>query len=87
MEHGEEKTQWHDKVAGYIRKKDVYAFHKRYGYGQRSLVEAQISRIKRCIGSILLTRKIGSQEREDVIIAIILNRWNSFGRPVSFRNG
>jgi hypothetical protein len=65
----------------------LYAFHKKYGYGQRSLVESQISRIKRCIGSTLLTRKIGSQEREGVIIANILNRWNSFGRPVSFNNG
>jgi hypothetical protein len=87
VEHGEEKTQWHDKVVGYIREKGIYAFHKKYGYGQRSLVEAQISRIKRCIGSTLLTRKIGSQEREGVIIANILNRWNSFGRPVSLKNG
>ncbi|MGF6408638.1 transposase [Paraburkholderia sp. MM5477-R1] len=87
VEHGEEKTQWHDEVVGYIREKGIYAFHKKYDYGQRSLVEAQISRIKRCIGPTLLTRKIGSQEREGVIIANILNRWNSFGRPVSFKNG
>ncbi|RKE37976.1 DDE family transposase [Paraburkholderia sp. BL23I1N1] len=85
--HGEEQTQWHDKVVGYIREKGIYAFHKKYGYGQRSLVEAQISRIKRCIGSTLLTRKIGSQESESAIIANILNLWNSFGRPVSFKNG
>jgi hypothetical protein len=84
--HGEEQTQWHDKGVRYIKEKGIYAFHKKYGYGQRSLVEAQISRIKRCIGSTLLTRKIESQEREGVIIANILNLWNSFGRPVSFRN-
>jgi hypothetical protein len=84
--HGEEQTQWHDKVVGYIKEKGIYAFHKKYGYGKRSLVEAQISRIKRCIGSTLLTRKIASQESEGVIIANILNLWNSFGRPVSFKN-
>jgi hypothetical protein len=87
VEHGEEQTQWHDKVVGYIKEKGIYAFHKKYGYGKRSLVEAQISRIKRCIGSTLLTRKIDSQEREGVIIANILNRWNSFGRPVAIKNG
>ncbi len=47
----------------------IYAFHKKYGYGVRSRVEAQISGIKRCIGATLLTRKIASQEREGVIIA------------------
>jgi hypothetical protein len=87
VEHGEAQTHWHDNVVGYIREKGIYAFHKKYGYGQRSLVEAQISRVKRCIGSTLLTRKIGSQEREGVIIANILNLWNSFGRPVSLKNG
>ncbi len=85
--HGEEQTQWHDKIVGYIKEKgSVYAFHKKYGYGLRSLVEAQISRIKRCIGSTLLTQKIASQEREGVIIANIINLWNSFGRPVSVKN-
>ena len=74
-------------VLDYIKDKgSVYAFHKKYGYGQRSLVEAQISRIKRCIGSTLLTQKIESQEREGVIIANIINLWNSFGRPVSVKN-
>src|SRR5260370_42640547 len=85
--HGEEQTQWHDKIVGYIKEKgSVYAFHKKYGYGLRSLVEAQISRIKRCIGSTLLTQKIASQEREGVIIANIINLWNSFGRPVTCKN-
>lgn len=85
--HGKENTTWHDKIVQYIKDKgSVYAFHKKYGYGQRSLVEAQISRIKRCIGSTLLTQKIESQEREGVIIANIINLWNSFGRPVSVKN-
>lgn len=84
--HGKENTAWHDKIVQYIKDKgSVYAFHKKYGYGQRSLVEAQISRIKRCIGSTLLTQKIASQEREGVIIANIINLWNSFGRPVSVK--
>jgi hypothetical protein len=84
--HGEESTTWHDKIVQYIKEKgSVYAFHKKYGYSQRSPVEAQISRIKRCIGSILLTKKIASQECEGVIIANIINLWNSFGRPVSVK--
>jgi hypothetical protein len=40
-------------------------------YGR--LIEAQILRIKRCLGATLLTRKIASQEREGVIIANIIN--------------
>ncbi|WP_240975353.1 transposase [Paraburkholderia aromaticivorans] len=55
-------------------------------YGLRSLVEAQISRIKRYTGAKLLTQKLESQEREGVVIANIINLWNSFGRPVSFKN-
>jgi hypothetical protein len=50
------------------------------------LVEAQISRIKRCIGSKLLTQKLESQAREGVVIANIINLWNSFGRPVAVKN-
>ncbi|NRO99741.1 transposase [Paraburkholderia sp. NMBU_R16] len=64
----------------------MHAFRNKYGYGQRALVEAQISRIKRCIGARLLTRKIESQQREGVIIANVLNLWNSFGRPVCVKN-
>ncbi|WP_216674902.1 transposase [Paraburkholderia elongata] len=52
----------------------------------RSRVEAQISRIKRCIGATLLTQKIASQEREGVIIANLINLWNAFGKPVSVKN-
>ena len=85
--HGKNDTTWHDQIVQYIKDKgSVYAFHKRYGYGQRSLVESQISRIKRCIGSTLLTQKIESQQSEGVIIANIINLWNSFGRPISVKN-
>jgi hypothetical protein len=52
----------------------------------RARVEAQISRIKRCIGSTLLTQKIASQESEGVVIANIINLWNAFGRPVCVKN-
>jgi len=85
--HGKNDTTWHDHIVQYIKDKgSVYAFHKKYGYGQRSRVESQISRIKRCIGSTLLTQKIESQQSEGVIIANIINLWNSFGRPISVKN-
>jgi hypothetical protein len=85
--HAHENTGLHDRTVQYIKNKgSVYAFHKKYGYGLRSLVEAQISRIKRCIGAKLLTQKLESQKREGVVIADIINLWNSFGRPVSVRN-
>lgn len=72
---GKEDSQWHDKIVEYIKDKGtVYAFHKKYGYGMRSLVEAQISRIKRCIGSSLKTQKIDSQKREGFIIGSIINK-------------
>lgn len=85
--HGSEDTGWHDHVVGYIKEKGIYAFHEKYGYGLRALVEAQISRVKRCVGERLLTQKIASQENEGVVIANIINLWNSFGRPVSVKNG
>ncbi|MGF6971796.1 hypothetical protein QFZ94_000223 [Paraburkholderia sp. JPY465] len=52
----------------------------------RSLVEAQISRIKRCIGERLLTQELASQEGEGIIIANLLNRWNAFGKRVCVKN-
>jgi hypothetical protein len=55
-------------------------FIKTVGYGLRALIEAQISRIKRCIGSSLKTQRLESQEREGKIIANILNQWNAFGK-------
>lgn len=84
--HRTNATKWHDQIVLYIKDKGiVYAFHKKYGYGQRSLVEAQISRIKRCIGSSLLTHKIDSQKHEGTIIANIINKWNSFGKCVAVK--
>ncbi|WP_429443111.1 transposase [Paraburkholderia youngii] len=44
--HGEKRTRRHDQIVRYIEDKGIYAFYKKYGYGVRSLVEAQISRIK-----------------------------------------
>jgi hypothetical protein len=86
--HGTNATKWHDHIVQYIKDKGtVYAFHKKYGYGQRSLVEAQISLIKRCIGSSLLTQKIDSQKHEGTIIANIINKWNSFGKCVAVKVG
>ena len=85
--HGEEQTQWHDTIVGYIKEKGIYAFHNKYGYGLRSLVEAQISRIKRCVGERLLTQKIASQENKGVVIGNLINLWNSFGRCVCVKNG
>ncbi|WP_231748183.1 hypothetical protein [Burkholderia sp. ABCPW 14] len=84
--HGDEQTRWHDQVVQFIQDKGRYAFHEKYGYGLRSRGEAQISRIKRCIGATLLTQKIESQEREGVIMANIINPWSSFGRPVCVKN-
>ncbi|WP_244145426.1 transposase [Paraburkholderia mimosarum] len=82
--HGEERTRRHDQIVRYIEDKGIYAFHKKYGYGVRSLVEAQISRIKRCIGERLLTQELASQEGD--IIANLLNRWNAFGKPICVKN-
>ncbi|MGF6649528.1 hypothetical protein OKW34_000090 [Paraburkholderia youngii] len=52
----------------------------------RALVEARISRIKRCIGARLLTCKTESQQLEGVIIANLVNLWNSFGKAVCVKN-
>ncbi|OJB38596.1 transposase [Burkholderia ubonensis] len=69
-------------MVGYIEEKGLHARHNTYGYDKRAPVEAQISRIKRCIGSRLLTRRFESQQREGVIIANLVNLWNSFGKVV-----
>jgi len=37
------------------------------------------------MGAKLLTQKLESQERDGVVIANIINPWNSFGRPVSVK--
>jgi len=85
--HNAPGTTVHDQMVGYIKEKGIYAFQNKFGYGIRSRVESQISRIKRCIGSNLLTQKLKSQENEGVIIANIVNFWNSLGRPVCVKIG
>lgn len=55
---------------------------ERYGYGLRSLVESQISRIKRSIGATLLTQ----QSEGLIIIADIINLWNSFSSSIPIKN-
>jgi hypothetical protein len=86
--HGKDNTRFHDKIVQYINDKGtIYAFYKKYGYGNRELVEAQFSRIKRCIGSTLLTQKTESQKTEGTVISNIINLWNSFGRCESVKIG
>ena len=86
--HGLPTTRWHDKIVQYIKDKGtVYAFHKKYDYGLRALVEAQISRIKRCIENTFRTQKLESQKREGIIIGNIINKWNSFGQCVCVKTG
>lgn len=86
MRDPEKTSSWHNKIISYIKDKGtVYAFHKKYGYGARALVEAQFFLIKRCIGSSLKTIKIESQKREAIIIGNILNLWNSFGKPITVK--
>ena len=84
--HNKAGSIWHDKIVNYIETKGtVYAFHKKYGYGLRALIEAPFSRIKRCIGSSLLTENVTSKKTEGIIIGNIINLWNSFGRPVTVK--
>lgn len=85
---GKNRTSWHDQIVQYIQDKGtIYAFYEKYGYNIRALVEAQISRMKRCLGSRLLTQRIESQKREGLIIGSLLNKWNSFGKCVSVKVG
>lgn len=82
--HGKEETQWHDKIVRYIKKKGtIYAFYKKYDYGLRNLAESQFSRIKRSLGEKLQTLHSESQKREAIVIANIINTWNSFGKAIS----
>ncbi len=79
---------WHSQIVQYIKDKgSVYAFHKKYGYSKRALVESQNSRIKRCIGNSLLTQKANSQITEGKVMANIINLWNSFGQCNSVKIG
>ena len=54
---------------------------------KRSLIETQFSRIKRYIGSSLLTQKDNSKKAEGIIIGNIINFWNSLGKPVTVKIG
>lgn len=84
--HGQPETSVHDAIVEYIKEKGtIYAWYKKSGYGLRALVEAQISRIKRCLGSSLLTQRLSSRKAEGVITATIINKWNSLGRCVSVK--
>jgi Transposase DDE domain len=75
-----DQQRWHDKLVNYIKEKGMYAFQIKYDYGRRSRVEAMFSRIKRCIGDTLKTRRDASQVQEGRAIAILINLWNSFGQ-------
>jgi hypothetical protein len=58
----------------------MYAFQNKYGYGARSLIEAQFSSIKRCIDESLKTRRDSSQKQEGKSIANLINLCNTFGK-------
>ncbi len=84
--HGKAGTKLHDQTVQYIKdKKTIYAFHQKSGYGLRSRIEAQFSRIKRCITDKLRTQRNASRKNEGVIISNIINLWNTFGKPMSFK--
>ena len=74
------QDRWHDQLVRYLKAKGQYAFQNRYGYGLRARVEAQFSRIKRCLGDALLTRRMASQVQEGRVIACLINQWNAFGQ-------
>jgi hypothetical protein len=75
-----DQQRWHDTLVAYIEEKGVYAFQNKYHYGLRSRVEAMFSRIKRCVGDSLKTRREESQVQEGRAIGILINLWNSFGQ-------
>ena len=84
--HNKADSLWHDEMVNYIKAKGtVYAFYTKYGYGIRALIEAQFSRIKRCIGDSLLTEKNSSKKTEGIIISNIINLWNSFAQCESVK--
>ncbi|WP_421234128.1 transposase [Aeromonas jandaei] len=78
-------TEHHDQLVQYIEEKEIYAFHKKYGYGVRAKVEAQFSRLKRCLGENLKLRRDSSRRNEGIVIVNILNLWNSFVRAQYFQ--
>ncbi|WP_421253912.1 transposase [Aeromonas jandaei] len=78
-------TEHHDQLVQCIEEKEIYAFHKKYGYGVRAKVEAQFSRLKRCLGENLKLRRDSSRRNEGIVMVNILNLWNSFGRAQYFQ--
>lgn len=79
--HGTSGYEYHDLTVQYIQDKgSIYAWQKKQGYGIRSRIEAQFSRIKRCIGSNLLTKRTASRKNEGIAMANLINIWNSFGK-------
>jgi len=68
------QNRWHDQLVRYLKEKGRYAFQNKYGYGLHARVEAQFSRIKRCIGDTLLTRRRASQVQEGRAMACLINR-------------
>jgi hypothetical protein len=75
-----DQRRWHDTLTAYIKEKGIYAFQNKYHYSLRSRVEAMFSRIKRCVGDNLKTRRDTSQVQEGRAIGILINTWNSFGQ-------
>jgi hypothetical protein len=74
------QNRWHDQLVRYLKEKGQYEFQNKYGYGLRDRVEAQLSRIKRCLGDTLLTRRMASQVQEGRVIANLVNQRNAFGQ-------
>ena len=75
----------HDEYVTFINEYGRKAWEKKYNYGKRERVEAHFSRLKRCIGPNLKTRKIESQKNEGIISGKILNYWNELGRCKTVR--
>jgi transposase len=60
-------------------------WHRRSGYGKRSLVETAMYRYKTIIGRRLHARTLSNQRTEAKIGCNVLNRMTSLGMPVSVR--
>ena len=64
-----------------IARRGRLGWQKASGYNWRALVEADVSRFKRVIGSALRSRTDGRQETEVAIAVDVLNRVLDLGRP------
>jgi hypothetical protein len=60
-------------------------WHRRSGYGRRSMVENTIYRYKRIIGREMRARTLAGQRAEMRIACQILNKMTSLGMPDSYR--